>query len=224
MYRLLLGHWCNDVVFGWCKIYWFINILPFNNSIKRKNTKIINNGAVLIKCKIRSRGNNNIILHNGAIIRNTVINIKGNNNVVEIGPNATVNCGNIFIEDDNNNVIIGEGTNICGSTHLACIEGTSIRIGKECLFSSEIVFRTGDSHSILDESGNRINPSKDIVVGDRVWIGYRAMLNKGAVISKNSVVGTGAVVTKSFEEEIIILAGVPAKIVKRNIDWIKERI
>ena len=72
--------------------------------------------------------------------------------------------------------------------------------------------------------GNRINPSESIVVQDHVWIGYRALVNKGVVIPKNSVVGTGAVVTKAFEEENVILAGVPAKIVKHNIDWKHERV
>lgn len=206
------------------KLYWLINILPFNNSIKIKKTKIINNGATLVKCRIRSRENNTIIFQKGAIIRKTKINIKGSNNVVEIGAKANINCGDIYIEDDGNSVVIDEGTNICGRTHLECTEGKSIHIGKDCLFSSEIVFRTGDSHSILDMDGNRINPSESIVVQDHVWIGYRALVNKGVVIPKNSVVGTGAVVTKAFEEENVILAGVPAKIVKHNIDWKHERV
>lgn len=206
------------------KWFWLINILPFNNMIKARKTSIVNEGATLIKCKIKSSGNNTVIFRKGAILRNTVINIYGNNNIVEIGSNVSVNHGNIHIEDDGNRVVIGEGTNICGKTHLACIEGRSILIGKDCLFSSEIIFRTGDSHSILDLSGNRINLSDDIVIHDHVWIGYRVSVGKGVVISKNTVIGTGAIVTKSFEEENVVLAGVPAKIVKNNINWSAERI
>lgn len=206
------------------KWYWLINILPFNNMIRARKTKIINEGATLIKCKIKSRGNNTIIFHNGAIIRNMVIHIYGNNNIVEIGANVSINHGNIHIEDDGNRVVIGEGTNICGKTHLACIEGKSILIGKNCLFSSEIVFRTGDSHSILDLSGKRINLSEDIVIHDHVWIGYRVSIGKGVVIPKNTVIATGAIVTKPFEEENVILAGVPAKVVKNNVDWDAERV
>ena len=206
------------------KMYWLINIIPFNNSIKRKKTKLVNNGAVRIKCKIRSRGNNTIILHKGAVLRHTTIKIQGSNNIIEIGECVKINCGDIHIEDNGNSVIIDEGTNICGRTHLACIEGRSIKIGKDCLFSSEIVIRSGDSHSILDMDGNRINPSEDIVIHDHVWIGHRALVNKGVVIPKNSVVGTGAIVTKPFEEENVVIAGVPAKIVKHNINWKHERV
>lgn len=206
------------------KLYWLINILPFNNTIRARKTKFINEGATLLKCKIKSYGNNTIILHAGAIIRNTIIHIYGNNNIVEIGENVSINRGNIHIENDGNRVIIGEGTNICGTTHLACIEGKSICIGKHCLFSSEIIFRTGDSHSILDLSGKRINPSEDIIIHDHVWIGYRVSVNKGVAVSKNTVIGTGSIVTKSFEEENVILAGIPAKVVKRGINWDTARV
>ena len=50
----------------------------------------------------------------------------------------------------------GENFNLA-KINLAATEGIEIRIGKECLFSSEIVFRTGASHSILDMDCNRIN-------------------------------------------------------------------
>ena len=206
------------------KRYRLINILPFNNRIRARKTKIVNEGAALIKCEIKSRGNNTIIFRKGAIIRNTVIHIYGNNNLVEVGENASLNYGNIHVEDDGNRVVIGAGTNICGKTHLACIEGKSILIGNDCLFSSEIVLRTGDSHSVLDLNGKRINYSEDIVISDHVWVGYRVSIGKGVVISKNTVIGTGAIVTKSCDEENVVLAGVPAAVVKSGINWTTERI
>ena len=206
------------------KLHKIINILPFNNTIRTRTNNIVNKGAVLFKCKIKSRGHNTIIFHEGAILRNTVIRIYGNNNIVEIGTNVSINHGDIHIEDDDNRIVIGEGTYICGKTHLACIEGKSIFIGKDCLFSSEIVLRTGDSHSIVDMSGERINHAEDVVIGDHVWIGYRVLINKGAVIPENTIIGTGAVVTKSFEEPNTVLAGVPAKVVKKDVNWRKERL
>lgn len=84
--------------------------------------------------------------------------------------------------------------------------------------------RTGDSHSIVDMSGERINHAEDVVIGDHVWIGYRVLINKGAVIPENTIIGTGAVVTKSFEEPNTVLAGVPAKVVKKDVNWRKERL
>jgi acetyltransferase-like isoleucine patch superfamily enzyme len=206
------------------KCYKMINILPFNNSYRIRKTKIVNQGKILYNCKIKSYGRNEIIFQKGGIIRNTTIYIHGDNNVVKIGEDTCINQGDIYIEDHNNCVTIGDRTNLCGKIHLACTEGREIKMGNDCLCSSEIVIRTGDSHSILDMSGERINPAEDVVIGDNVWIGHRVLINKGVVIPENTVIGTGTVVTKSFDESNIILAGVPAKVVKRNVNWCKERL
>lgn len=206
------------------KCYKIVNRFPFNNSFRTRKTVIDNQGALLYKCKIKSYGKNTIVFHKGGILRNTTICIRGNNNVVEIGKDASINQGDIYIEDDNNCVVIGDQTNLCGKIHLACTEGRKIEIGNDCLCSSEIVLRTGDSHSVLDMSGNRINQAADVEVGNHVWIGYRVLINKGVVIPENTIIGTGAVVTKSFTEENTVIAGVPAKVVKRNVNWCKERL
>ena len=130
----------------------------------------------------------------------------------------------IHIEDDNGAILIGKNTTIAGFTHLACIEGTSITIGEDCMFSKDITFRTGDSHSIVDEEGRRINPSKDIFIGNHVWVGNRVIVTKGSYVSDNSIIGTGSIVSKVFEEPNIIIAGVPAKKVKEKVNWLRTRI
>lgn len=129
-----------------------VNYLPFNNSFRTRKTTIINEGAILLNCKFVSKNNNTIIFHSGGI-RDTVFHIFGSNNIIEIGENASINNGEFWIEDDYNNVIIGSNTHLCGKIHLACTEGKTIRIGNDCLLSSEIVFRTGDSHFIIDLNG-----------------------------------------------------------------------
>lgn len=45
-----------------------------------------------------------------------------------IGRNAFLRNVEIWIEDDNNSVSIGEKCRLTGYTHLAAIEGTEIRI------------------------------------------------------------------------------------------------
>ena len=49
-----------------------------------------------------------------------------------------------------------------------------------------------------------------MIIGDRVWIGYRAMILPGVMIGEGAVIGAGAVVTRNvgaFE----IVAGNPAR-------------
>jgi acetyltransferase-like isoleucine patch superfamily enzyme len=50
----------------------------------------------------------------------------------------------------------------------------------------------------------------DVVIGDRVWIGYRAIVLPGVTIGESAVVGAGAVVTKNVEPYAIV-AGNPAR-------------
>ena len=42
---------------------------------------------------------------------------------------------------------------------------------------------------------------------------------KNTKISNNSIVGAGTIINKKFEDENVIIAGVPAKIIKKNVNW-----
>lgn len=167
--------------------------------------------------------NNDVFVASDCIVKKMNIKIFGNNNIVIIEKGCYIEDLTVWIEDDNNTVIIGENSQLCGTLKLSCIEGTKITIGKDCLFSSEIDVRTGDGHAILDENGARINPSKDVKIDDHVWVGYRAMILKGSHIHKNSVVGANSTVTGDAGESAAAIAGTPAKIIKRNINWHFDR-
>ncbi len=160
----------------------------------------------------------------GTRLNNCHIHIYGNNNKITVGGFCALNDVDICMEDDDNEIIIGNRTTFEGKTHLAAIEGTNIMIGGDCMFSANIVFRTGDSHSIINSDGQRVNPSKDIFVGDHVWVGNTVIVNKGVKILDNSIIGAGSVVTKQFEKSGIVVAGNPAKEVKEQISWLRQRI
>lgn len=159
-----------------------------------------------------------------ARIENYSIKIFGNNNKIILGEHCQMKDGEFWIEDDNNEIIIGSETTIECKTQLACIEGCKIIIGKDCMFSSEIVVRTGDSHSIVNFDKIRINKSADVKIGDHCWIGHRVMLMKGCEIPPTTIIGAGAIVNKKFEHQNTIIAGIPARVVKRNVNWLRERI
>ena len=52
----------------------------------------------------------------------------------------------------------------------------------------------------------------EVTIGDRVWIGYRALVLPGVTIGEGAVVAAGAVVTKSVEAYSIV-AGNPARVI-----------
>ena len=168
--------------------------------------------------------NNTIIIKDSSKLTNCKIYIYGNNNNIIINEKVCLNHADLWIENDDNEISIGQNTSIQGFTQLAAIEGTTITIGNDCMFSSDIQFRTGDSHSIIDLSGKRFNISKNISIGNHVWIGTKVICLKGINIADNCIVGAGSLVTKKFSEENVILAGNPAHIIKRKADWVRERI
>ena len=76
-----------------------------------------------------------------------------------------------------------------------------------------------DAHTITDLEGNPVNYAESIEIGRHVWVGKDVKIGKNVRIADNSIVGWGSIVTKRFDEPNVILAGTPAKIVKRGINW-----
>ena len=77
----------------------------------------------------------------------------------------------------------------------------------------------------------------DIVIGNDVWIGYKAIILAGVKIGDGAIIGTGALVTKDVPAYSIV-GGVPAKIIRKRFsediineleilkwwDWPKQKI
>lgn len=167
--------------------------------------------------------NNKIVVSKGAHLFDCTFHFIGDNNVVFIGENCNLNKVKFWLEDSNNQITIGNRTTTSGCCEFACIEGTEITIGEDCMFSSDIRVCTGDSHSILQE-GKRINHSQNIDIGNHVWVGTRVDILKGSTIANDSVVGARALVSGTFANPNSILGGIPAKIIKENISWERERL
>ncbi len=205
------------------KLYKLINNIPLNNKRKGK-IQIENDGAILWHCKMTSSGVGNRLILRGGVYFNCEFVFYGSNNTIELGKGCVAKNASFYTEDDNNAIIIADNTHFAGKIHIAVTESTKCTVGNDCLFSSEIVIRTGDSHSILNEAGERINQAKDVVIGNHVWVGYQVLITKGSRIPENCVVGTGAVVTKSIDKSGAVIAGVPAKIIKESINWCGKRL
>lgn len=56
-----------------------------------------------------------------------------------------------------------------------------------------------------------VNVSESVVGGDSVYLGAGCKLMIGVHIKTGTIVGANAVVTKDFDEENIVIAGIPAK-------------
>lgn len=150
------------------------------------------------------------------------IEIRGKNNRVLFGPGSVMR-GRIVVKGNNQTVSIGEQTTF-QSAYLLCHEGCDITIGRWCMFSRDIEIRTTDAHSVVEKStGLRLNAPASVVIGDHVWVSVGVFISKGAQLAADTIIGAHAFVNGQFAEEGTMLAGAPARVVKRDVTWHRSR-
>lgn len=200
-----------------------INII---RKIKGHNT-INYDGAKLSSITFDIEGQNNCVtIEEGCILEGVKFYIRGDNHSIILKSGCVFRSGsNIWMEDSNCSLIVEEDSTFEG-VHFALTEPKSkINIGRDCMFASDIDIRTGDSHSIISqETGARLNYAKNVSIGNHVWVAAHCVILKGVTIADNSVVATGSIVSRSFEEEGIIVGGNPATQRKGDINWLRKRI
>lgn len=201
------------------------------NVIKRSidgfNNTIHYQGATLNQVEFNIQGEHNLILiHPGAVLNNVSFNLYGDNHRVIVGKNVRFNeRGSIWAEDRDCLISIAQNCTFEGVHFSATEPGSKLIVGEDCMFSYDIDVRTGDSHTLMSNSqGKRFNYAKNIIFGEHVWVASHCIFTKGACVPSNSVVGTGSLINKAFDQENILIAGRPAKILKTDVHWLRERV
>ena len=177
--------------------------------------------------KIRIKGKNNKVIICPQAQGKIKINIHGDDNTVLIKSAgyldmsiwigvADTTCRKALFE-------VGERTEMNGVNFVLLENESLVTVGEDCLFSDDIEVWCSDTHSICDLEGNILNIGKSIEIGNHVWVGRNCSITKNTKIADNSIIGWCSNVTKKFEESNVVIAGNPAEVVKRNIDWRKDR-
>ena len=102
--------------------------------------------------------------------------------------------------------------------------GDQIEFGEESSIQSCLI-RTSDGHPIYSRrTGERMNPSGNVIIGPSAGICDRAILLRGAHIGRGTIVGAGAVVRGRREPypDYSIVMGNPARVVARDVEWRPE--
>ena len=105
---------------------------------------------------------------------------------------------------------LGNNTYLNGGS-IDCSYG--IAIGDDCAIADGVRIMDNSWHE--PESSNK---HKEIRIGNKVWIATNALILPGVTIGDGAIVATGAVVTKDVPARCMV-AGVPAKVVKQNVEW-----
>ena len=185
-----------------------------------KNKAVIQNSHMVISEKSK------VDIGLGSVYEGNAKLIKA---CVHIGDDSEVACELTIYNDSA--ISIGNGCLITGRSdkylafnqkNIVLVMGeTDVVIEDECLMSINIKLLAGDGHAIFDmATGENINKNKNnnIIIKKHTWIGANAILLAGTKISEDSIIGAGSVVKGSFPQNCII-AGNPAKVVKKDRTW-----
>jgi acetyltransferase-like isoleucine patch superfamily enzyme len=120
---------------------------------------------------------------------------------------STVNESNIQLHHDETTL-----ASFASSGHCYFQSFNGIELGRNCLFAPGVqIISSNHSTSNLKEAVK----AKPIKLGDNIWIGANAVILPEVEIGNNCIIGAGSVVTKSFKEDNLVIAGNPAKIIKK---------
>jgi acetyltransferase-like isoleucine patch superfamily enzyme len=134
---------------------------------------------------------------------------------LSLGTNVQMGCRflngrKVFLGDRN---VINFGCLLDGRRY--CIRtGDDVSIGPEAAILT--LGHDPQSPDFADRGG-------EVLIGDHVWIGYRALVLPGVVIGDGAVVAAGAVVSKDVEP-FAIVAGVPARKIGERTRDLKYRL
>jgi len=203
-------------------IYVNFRLLPFSQAIKlpiivSRKTKLSSlRGKVKlekIKTGIVRIGFGNVKLVDFAYER-TILHIEGTitfRGKCKIGKASKIEVGPYGHLDVGKNFLISAKSKIICHKH--------IQIGQDSIFAWDSLLMDTDYHDIYNLNAECINVDQEILIGEKVWIGARSTILKGSVLPSHSIVAANAVVTKKYDIENCILAGNPAKIIKKDISW-----
>jgi acetyltransferase-like isoleucine patch superfamily enzyme len=142
--------------------------------------------------------------------RSSIIRMDCGTKIVAIGHFRFFYGADIVLFD---NAILKLGNNSFINSDCKIRVKQMIEIGDDCAISHDFTIMDSDFHTINGQ--NKIAPVK---IGNHVWIGTRVTILKGCNIGDGCIIAAGSVVTKSFPPRCMI-AGVPAKIIKKNVEW-----
>ena len=156
-------------------------------------TKIFFRRARIIRQPTRIRGYKNMLIGRGFT--------TGQYCRIEAGYSSNGKC-------DTKTLIIGDDVQINDSCHIASVQKVSI--GNRVLIASKVYISDHDhGETILSDlmvpPALRPLVTSPVLIDDDVWIGENVSILKGVAIGKRSVIGAGAVVTKSFPEDSVIV-------------------
>lgn len=163
--------------------------------------------------------------------RRVMIKCLGVGNSITIGDNVSTGnteaytsheCALRIVTANNAALQIGNRVTI-GGAMLRTTFGGKISIGDDCMFGWDINIWQSTGHLIFDNNTGEItNKKDDVILGRHCWLGKGCTLMGGAQLADNCVLGYGSITSSKFLEPNCVMAGVPAKVMRRDACWTRD--
>lgn len=109
------------------------------------------------------------------------------------------------------NISVGE--NFFANYGCVILDVNRVTIGKNCMLAPNVKIFSATHPIRAEERYNGVELGLPVTIGDNCWVGGGVIINPGVKLGNNVVVASGAVVTKSFGDNLLI-GGVPARVIK----------
>jgi acetyltransferase-like isoleucine patch superfamily enzyme len=153
-----------------------------------------------------------------------VENVQRDPEKIKIGRKSVI-CGQLSVLNHGGEIDIGESCFVGESSRIWSTN--KITIGNNVLISHNVNIHDHNSHSLSAEKRHQhfIDifsighpdqledvPSRPILIGNDVWIGFNATILKGVTIGEGAVIGACTLITHDVEPYTIVV-GNPARVV-----------
>ena len=220
--RFVYKYWSR---INWIKTFWFnFKILPFKDAIR---LPFILAYGVTIKrtgtIKLNTRPSFGIIrlgiaqLITDMTSERLVVSNKGTiifNGEFRSHKGAKINVRKGILS-------FGNRINIGNRTRIVCTK--SIKIGNDFISSWDCQFYDTDFHFLHNIVKDKYYPrSKEIIIGDNVFVGNHCTIGKGTVITSGSVISCCTKISGNFggEGDNLLIMGYPGRVVKKGFEMI----
>ena len=129
----------------------------------------------------------------------------------------------ISLNVDTGEVVFGNGFSC--NKYFFIASSKKVVFGNDVMLGPYTTIRDMDGHDIYYSNDinmkQPINKADDIYIGNHVWTGANVSILKGSKIPDGCIAAYGSCITKTFEETDCIIGGVPGRVIKKRIKWIR---
>ena len=131
---------------------------------------------------------------------------------------CVISQGTVLRCDKNATIELGKNFYCNKNCYLRSSE--NIKFGDDCSLGWNVQLNDNDGH-LVKYNGKTSKQKGSITIGNHVWLTSNTIVTKDVNIADGCIVAQGGIVTKSITEPNSLVAGIPAKVIKNNVEWKK---